>query len=94
MTFDNMDTIEEELKHNVINFNKKFSKHAKNYTLLVIFHIKNKQKNHHIITHNENIDFLELHTLSESNGIFFNCDNDNNYLNNIITKTYNFNIEN
>lgn len=94
MIFDNMDNIEEELKISIVNFNNKFSKHTKNYTLLVIFHIKNKQNNYHTFTHNENIDFLELHTLSESNGVFFNDDNDNNYLNNILNKTYNFNIEN
>jgi len=39
------------------------------------------------------IDFLELHTLSSSNGVNFTNTNDNDYLNNIINTTYNFNLE-
>jgi hypothetical protein len=89
-----MDKVEEKQKNDIINFNNQFSKYAKNYTLLVIFHIKNKQDNHHTFTHNNNIDFLELHTLSRSNGIEFDNDNDDNYLDNIINKKYNFNIIN
>jgi hypothetical protein len=94
MVFVNKSIVEEELKNNIINFNNKFSKYTKNYTLLVIFHINNKQNNHHTFTHHDNIDFLELHTLSSSDGIKFTNNNDNDYLNNIINKTYNFNIEN
>ena len=94
MIFINMDKVEEKQKNDIINFNNQFSKYAKNYTLLVIFHIKNKEDNHHTFTHNDNIDFLELHTLSRSNGIEFDNDNDDNYLYNIINKKYNFNIIN
>jgi hypothetical protein len=94
MIFPNMNNLEEKLKNNIIDFNNKFSKYTKNYTLFVIFHIKNKANNHHIFTHNDNIDFLELHTLSPSDGNRFININDNIYLNNIINKTYNFNIEN
>ena len=92
--YPNMDNINEELKENIINFNNNFSKYTKNYKLLVIFHIKYKQDLNHIFTHINNIDFLELHTLSHSNGLDFEQANDNYYLNNIINKTYNFNIEN
>jgi hypothetical protein len=94
MIFTNMDNIEENLKNDIINFNNKFSKYTKNYTLLVIFHIKNKENNHHMFTHNDNIYFLELHTLSSSNGVSFTNNEDDDYLNNIIKSTYNFNIEN
>jgi hypothetical protein len=94
MIFTNMDNIEENSKNDIINFNNKFSKYTKNYTLLIIYHIKNKENNHHIFTHHDNIDFLELHTLSNSDGLnFINNDNDNYYLNNIINTRYKFNIQ-
>jgi hypothetical protein len=94
MIFVNMDNIQENAKNNVIDFNNTFSKYTKNYKLLVIFHIQNKKEQNHIFTHYSNIDFLELHTLSSSNGVYFNDFNDNNYLNNIILETYDFNFEN
>ena len=81
-------------KNDIINFNNKFSNYTKNYTLLVIYHIKNKHSNNYILQHHDNIDFLELHTLSDSNGSFFHNNNDNDYLNNIINTLYKFNIEN
>ncbi len=81
-----------KLKNNIIEFNNKFSKYTKNYKLLVIFHIQNKQTHHHIFTHYDNIDFLEFEALSNSNGIKFNINDDNEYLNQIINKTYNFKI--
>jgi hypothetical protein len=68
----------EYLKNELIQFNKKFSIYTKNYKLLVIIQIKNKEKYH------ENIDFLELHTESFSNGVNFINNDDNEYLNNII----------
>ena len=89
-----MDIIDENLKNDIINFNNKFNRYTKNYKLLVIFNMKNKQNNYHIFTHNDNIDFLELHTLSSSNGTGFINKYDNDYLNSIINKTYNFNIDN
>lgn len=78
----------------IIDFNNKFSKYTSNYTLLVIFHITKKEKNYHIFTYNNNIHFLELHTLSVSNGNNFVDENDNIYLDNIIKSKYNFNIKN
>jgi len=92
MIFVNMDNINENLNNLIINFNNKFSKFTKNYTLLVIYHIQNKKNNHHIFTHNDNIDFLELHTISCSNGVKFQNTKDNEYLDNIINTTYKFNV--
>jgi hypothetical protein len=92
MIFVNIENIEENVKNDIINFNNKFQKYTKNYTLLCIFHIPNKQCNHHNFTHIYNIDFLELHTLSMSNGVNFNNDDDNGYLNDIINNNYTFNI--
>jgi hypothetical protein len=94
MVFINMDNIEEKLKNDIIGFNTKFSKYTKNYRLLVIFHIKNKQSNHHVFTSNDNIDFLELHTISHSNGKKFMNRYDNLFLNQIINEQYKFNIKN
>ena len=88
----NNDNFKENLKNEIIDFNNKFSKYTKNYTLLFICHIKNKQNNYHKFTHNDNIDFLELHTLSSSDGVNFTNYSDNIYLNNIINKKYNFKI--
>jgi hypothetical protein len=93
MMFVNMENIEEHVKNNIINFNNKFSKFTKNYTLLTIFQIKNKEYRYHNFTHNDNIDFLEIHTLSESNGVAFKDNDDNDFLNSIIKTKYNFNVE-
>jgi hypothetical protein len=81
----------DNITNNIIEFNNKFSKYTFNYTLLVIFHIPNKQQNHHIFTYNDNIHFLELHTLSRSNGGEFGNNNDNTYLDNIIKSKYKIN---
>ena len=75
------------LKQKMSEFNSKFSKYTTNYILLVIIHIKNKNENKHIFTYNDNIHFLELHTLSISNGVEFVNNNDNNYLDDIIKST-------
>lgn len=92
----NMNNIDENIKNNIIEFNNKFSKYTSNYTILVILHLHNKQQLYHNFTYNENynIHFLELHTLSSSNGLHFINDEENNYLDNIIKSTYNFNLKN
>jgi hypothetical protein len=79
--------------NNIINFNNTFSKHTKNYTLLVIIHCPNKKQNHHIFTYNDNIHFLELHTLSLSTGSEFVNKNDDIYLDNIMKSNYTFNLK-
>lgn len=94
MIFVNMKNIDENIIKHMIEFNNKFSKYTYNYTLLVIFHIPNKQQNHHIFTYNDNIHFLELHTLSVSCGLDFKNNDDSIYLDNIIKFKYNFNLKN
>lgn len=91
MTYINMSNMDENIKNEIINFNDQFLNYSYNYTLLVIFNISNKEKRYFNFTLHDNIHFLELHTLSNSNGIFFEDDNDNIYLNTIINSTYNFN---
>ena len=88
MIFINMENINENIKNEMIDFNNKFSKYTSNYTLLVIFNISNKQQNHHIFTYNDNIHFLELHTLSTSWGAEFKNGDDNIYLDNIMKSNY------
>uniref|UniRef100_A0A6C0FAU7 Uncharacterized protein n=1 Tax=viral metagenome TaxID=1070528 RepID=A0A6C0FAU7_9ZZZZ len=81
-------------KKNIIDFNCKFSKYTSNYTLLVIINYPNNETNHHTFTYTDNIHFLNLYTLSLSDGSNFCNINDNIYLDNIIKKNYNFNIKN
>ena len=88
----NLDNITSHNYNALIDFNNKFSKYTSNYILLVIFNIKNKQQNFHNFTYVDNIHFLELHTLSESNGLEFKNNNDNLFLDNIIKSTYKFNF--
>jgi hypothetical protein len=94
MIFVGMTHIDETNFNYIIDFNNNFSKYTFNYTLLVIFNISNKEQNHNIFTYNDNIHFLELHTLSNSNGSEFLNNNDNIYLDNIINSKYNFNLKN
>ncbi len=90
MTFNNMNNIDENIKNSIIDFNSKFSKYTSNYILLVIFHIQNKEENYHIFTYEDNIHFLELHTVSSLLNFEFINNNDNIYLDNIIKSKYNF----
>jgi hypothetical protein len=76
----------------MIQFNDSFSNYTKNYKLLVIYHIKHKE-NYHRFTSHKNIDFLELHTMSESDGVIFMDDRDNEYLNEVFMKNYRFQVK-
>lgn len=96
MMFPNMTAekiINENVRTNIINFNTKLSKYTTNYKLLIILHLKNQKKNDYNFSYQDNIHFLEVYTLSESNGVTFNNANDNEYLSNVIKNTYNFNIK-
>lgn len=93
MIFVNKLNVTENDFRNIIDFNNIFKKYACNYTLLVIFHIKNKQNNYHEFTCIDNIHFLEIHTLSYSTGVEFAHGGDNDYLNWIINNHYRFNIK-
>jgi hypothetical protein len=92
MMIENIENIEniDTITKNIIDFNNKFSNYTSNYTILVIIHIPNKEENHHIFTYNDNIHFLELHTLSLTTGVKFLDNIDNIYLDNVIKSTYNF----
>jgi len=93
MTFVNFKTIDDKLILELIDFNNKFAKFTKNYTLLIIFHIPNKEKQHATFKCIGNIHFLYIQTKSESVGIYFYEETDNIFLDNIIKKKYNFKLK-
>lgn len=92
MTFVNLTKIEDSIIIELLDFNNKLSKYTTNFTLLVIFHLHNKEKNHHIFKHIGNIHLLQLHTKGSSTGIGFLDENENIYLDNIIKNKYKFNL--
>jgi hypothetical protein len=77
----------------IIDFNNEFSNYTSNYKLLCIKQFKDTQ-NSHIFTKHDNIDFLELHTLSNSSGLKFINNLDNVYLSELLSKSYDFDIQN
>jgi hypothetical protein len=92
--FNNLDMIDINIKNNIINFNNRLKKYTNNYILLVIYHLQNKPQNRHTFTYDDNIHFLELHTLSHNGGTSFYNEKDNIYFDNIISHKYNFNLLN
>lgn len=90
MTFVNFSDVEDKIMIELLEFNNTFSKYAKNYTLLVIFHLPDKFENYHNFKKIGNIHFLTLHTKSKSDGISFYDENDNLYLDSVINYNYNF----
>ena len=86
------ENLSDSFMNKIVDFNNKFSKHTQNYTLLVIYHVPDKEQHNHISTHIDNIHFIELHTFSKSNGVNFCNKQDDNYLDNVINSIYKFNI--
>jgi hypothetical protein len=94
ITFVNFVKMDEKIIIDILEFNNKLSKYTKNYILLIIFHIPNKDtiNANHIFKIIGNIHFLQLNTKSESAGTYFHDDSDNIYLDNLIKHKYNFNL--
>ena len=91
MTIPNMNCTNEEIKGNIIVFNNKLSKHTTNYTLLTILHIHSGSQRHES-TYHDNIHFLEIHTISKTDGSEFSDMSDTVYFDDILKTKYNFNI--
>jgi len=92
--FPNMNCIDEYNKNKIEEFNNRFLKFTENYKILAIFHLYNKKVLYHKFTNNNNnVHFLELHTLTSSNGLEFSNKIDNDYLDFILKKTYNFKLK-
>ena len=87
--FLNYTKIDHYFKQRIIHFNKKFDKYTKNYGLLCIIQYTANKNSYRFSTH-ENIHFLEIYTKSMSNGVEFVNPEDNVFLDEIITNTYQF----
>jgi hypothetical protein len=83
---------QENIKNQVIDFTRNFSKYTHNYTLLVIVNLPTGKQEHEFI-YIDNIHFLILKTLSHSSGTVFDNDGDNMYLDNILKSKYRFNLK-
>jgi len=90
MMFPNKDDVDPEMKNTLIEFNNKLATHTKNYRLLVIEHLHERKRQDYRLTTRGNVDFLELHTLSKTNGTMFIDDSDNPYVHNLISALYAF----
>lgn len=77
----------------IINLNKTLKTITTNYIFLVILHYKSTKQSHNL-TINNNIHYLDLHTLSASNGVEFINKSDNEYINMILHNIYKFNLIN
>ena len=84
---------EDNFNEKVIEFNKELQKFTENYILLVITNNVTENETSHIFKYEDNIHFLTLNTLSKSNGGEFFNDVDNTYLDNLLRKTYMFNLK-
>lgn len=92
MTFVNFVKMDENIVMDLLDFNNRLYKYTSNYTLLIIFHIPNKDKTSHSFKNIGNVHFLQLNTKSESAGTYFHDENDNIYLDNILKSKYKFNL--
>lgn len=81
----------DEIKKTVIEFNEKFSNFTSNYTLLAILNTPHKPQNHSFSYYN-NVHFLDLYTKSNTNGLKFYEKNDNQFIDSILNKSYNFDL--
>jgi len=91
MTIPNIMRASEDIKRDIIEFNNKLSKHTLNYTVLVILHIPSGSQKHEF-TYHDNIHFLEIHTISKTDGSDFFDKSDTVYFDDILKTAYNFNI--
>ena len=89
--FLNYNKIDDEFISNIINFKNELSKYTCNFGIVCIVQYVGNSNYYHFTKH-ENIHFLEVYTLSKSDGKEFENKNDNDYLNNIITSTYKFDL--
>ena len=92
MMFGNMENIDDKKKNSIIEFNNKLKIYSENYILLAILHLSEKEINYHTFTTVDNIDFLELHTVSKTTGVRFVDEADNIYLDDVIKNKYQFDI--
>ena len=73
--------------------NEKLKQHTTNFKLLSIIIYPNKEKNNYTFNTTDNIDFLCIDTLSESNGKECINNNDNKYISIILNVKYKFELK-
>ena len=88
------DKMSDEIKNSFIEFNNllKGFTDENNYKLLIIINYPNKERNSVNVTSVDNIDIIEVDTLSCSNGLKFINEQDNIYVDNIIKLRYTFDL--
>lgn len=72
---------------NLHKLNDTLKKYTKNYRILYIYHRVGKEQNHTFNTI-DNLDILDIHTLSHSSGVNFYSLKDNQYLEKIFISKY------
>ena len=92
LTFLNYTNIDIEFKNKIIDFNNQFGKYCKNYGILCIIQYKSDKRSYRFNFH-ENIHFLEIYTKSNSTGVEFEDKEDNDFLDKLITETYQFDLK-
>lgn len=85
ITFHNNTEIHSKHKQDILSFNERLKQYTSNYKLLVIYHLKTKKCLYHSFSKDDNIDFLELHTIGTSDGEKFRQRIDIRYINEIFT---------
>ena len=80
----------EAMKNEVFENNNKLQQYCQNYTLLCIIHHTGSNRQY-TFTSYENIDFLELTTITKTDGLIFPNKDDEIFLDGIINEKYKFN---
>ncbi len=83
-----------ELKIQLENFTDEIKNYIINFKILFIYNKKSDKREFKMYSINTMIDFLELDTVSESNGVHFLDEKDNDFLKLIVENEYIFNIMN
>ena len=73
-------SLSDEIRTNFIDFDNFLKNYTENYKILVIINYPDKKMNTHKVTNINNLIFLEIDTLSSSNGITYQNNIDNIYL--------------
>ena len=73
-------SLSDEIRTNFIDFDNFLKNYTENYKILVIINYPDKKMNTHKVTNINNLIFLEIDTLTSSNGITYQNNIDNIYL--------------
>lgn len=88
----NSEPMNVEFKEKIKVFNNFLKTKSENYALICLVQRVDKKQSYHFETF-ENIHFIEITTLSLSNGKEFNLDEDNLFLDKLLKQVYTFDIQ-